>query len=239
MARVKRPARSWFTTGRDLAREWPQIDFQMHTRWTDGRSSVREMIAAAAAAELSALAITEHVNARSDWYPDFVAEVKAERAAFPGLTTYFGAEIAAADYRGGLKADPRRLEAEILLGVVHRYPKRDGDGFWEFAQLSREDAIDLEISALLGLASNPHIDVLGHPGGTAFLKYGAFPVQWLEPVIAAACEHQVALELNWKYLWDLNGLLALLERWDPLVSLGSDAHHASEIRAVHPPPAFV
>jgi putative hydrolase len=235
----RRSAREWFVRGSELRLEaLPAIDFQMHTRWSDGRSSVREMIDAACANGLRAIALTEHVNASSVWYPEFIAEVKAERLRSSGLTTYFGAEIAAADYRGRLKVDPAFIETELLVGVVHRLPKRDGTGFWEFSQLTRQNAIDLEIWALVGLASNPHIDVLGHPGGTSYRKYGAFPVGWLEPVFYAAREHDIAVELNWKYVWDREATLALLQRIDPLVSLGSDAHHASEIAGFAKTPAF-
>jgi histidinol phosphatase-like PHP family hydrolase len=222
----------WFTPGERVGLgEWPRVDFQMHTRWTDGRSTIREMIEAAAATGLDAIAITEHVNAGSGWYPEFVAEVQAERDRHATLEIFYGAEIAAADYRGGLKADRARLDAEVVLGVVHRLPKQDGSGFWSFDELCAGDAIELEIRALTGLARSGAIDVLGHPGGTAFRKFGAFPVEWLEPVFREAREHGLAVELNTKYVWDLEGMLALLRRVGPLVSFGSDAHHANEVGA--------
>lgn len=228
--RAERPARRWFTSGSRLALEEPvRIDFQMHTCWSDGRSSVREMIEAADGIELSAIAITEHVNEDSAWYPDFVAEVKAERLRGHRAALYFGAEIAAADYSGRLKADPSRLETELVVGVVHRLPKEIGSGFWSFEELTRDDAIELEVRALLELATNRQVDVIGHPGGTAFKKFGAFPIQWLEPVFQAAREHEVAIELNSKYLWDFEGTLELLRRVDPLVSFGSDAHQAGDV----------
>jgi carbamoyl-phosphate synthase large subunit len=223
-------AAGWFIRARDLQRLGvPLIDFQTHTRWTDGRSSVAQMRAAAETSGLRALALTEHVNATSAWYPEFVAEVKRQRRCAANLDVYFGAEIAAADYRGGLKADPSRLEAEIVLGVVHRLPKQNRNGFWSFDELTAEDAIELEIRALIGLADNPRISVIGHPGGTVFKKFGGFPVDWLEPVFRAARDRGVAVEINTKYLWDADRLLALLYRVNPLLSFGSDAHEAREV----------
>jgi putative hydrolase len=201
----------------------------MHTRWTDGQSSVAEMIAAAERAELRAIAITEHVNASSTWYPEFVDEVRSERRRQTGLEVFHGAEIAAADYRGGLKSDPQRLGAELVLGVVHRLPKADGSGFWEFEELEADDAVELELRALLGLATNPQIDVLGHPGGVVYRRYGAFPVARLEPVFRAAREANIAVELNARYLWDLETWLEILHRINPLLSFGSDAHHATAV----------
>lgn len=228
---LNRPsAREWFVPGDELSdASAPRIDFQMHTRWTDGRSSVREMIAAAIARDLEAIAITEHVNETSHWYPRFVAQVRAEREREANVAVYFGAEIASADYRGGLKADPARLGAELVVGVVHRLPKQDGSGFWVFEELHPDDAVDLEIKALEGLAGNRSVDVIGHPGGTSFGKFGPFPVERLEPVFRAAREHEIAIELNTKYIWDRAGMLALLRRIGPLVSFASDAHEAGEV----------
>ncbi len=226
----ERSPQEWFVRGSELRLDaLPAIDFQMHTRWTDGTATVREMIAAARARHCDAIAITEHVNASSAWYPHFVAQVKAERAALSDCAVFYGAEIAAADYHGGLKVSAASVETELLVGVVHRLPKRDGTGFWNFAELTRDDAIDLEIWALIGLAANSDVDVIGHPGATTKSKYGEFPVDWLEPVFATAREHGTAIELNAKSVWDLEGTLALLERIDPMVSLGSDAHEPARV----------
>ena len=227
--RDSRLPHDWFVRGEGLASGFPLIDFQMHTRWTDGSSSVSEMIAGGRLAGLNAIAITEHVNHTSTWYSDFAADVEAERQRACDLAIYHGVEIAAADYRGTLKVDASRFQAELVLGVVHRYPKRDGSGFWRFEDLNVADAVELELQALAGLATNQSIDVLGHPGGTAFKKFGAFPVQWLEEAFRTARDHGVAVELNTKYLWDLEGMLALLRDINPLVSFGSDAHSADQV----------
>lgn len=225
-----RPACRWFVSAREIgAKITPVIDFQMHTVWTDGHDTVAEMISSAKGKQLNAIAITEHVNESSVWYPRFVAEVRTEREQHEDLEIYYGAEIAAADHQGRMKADPERLNAEIVLGVVHRYPKQDGSGVWNFADLTRDDAVELEISALKGLAANRQIDVLGHPGGTTFYKFGPFPVEWLEEAFRVARDHDIAVELNSKYIWDLPGMLALLQRLGTKVSFGSDAHRSADV----------
>jgi putative hydrolase len=227
-----RPASRWFTPGSRLgADSLVAVDFQMHTRWTDGESTVREMLDAARAGGLDAIAITEHVNATSNWFPAFAREVMAQRRQYDPLDVFIGAEIAAADYDGRLKADPP-AETELVLGVVHRYPHPAG-GFWRFEELSAEDAVDLELRALIGLARNPRVHVLGHPGGTTFKKFGPFPVEWLEPAFVEARNHGVAVELNTKYLWNPDAMLALLRRVNPMISLGSDAHRAADVGSTY------
>ena len=121
-----------------------------------------------------------------------------------------------------------RREAEWVIGTVHTYPK-DGGGFLSFKDLTRDEALRAELRALNGLASNPSIDVIGHPGGTYFKRYGGFPVELMEPMFRKAKANGIAVELNGRYLWDLEGMIELLASVDPLVSLGSDAHDASEV----------
>ena len=216
------PAEAW------RAGYLPPIDFQMHTTWTDGRSTAADMIEAARARKLKAIAITEHFNEQSTWYPDFVAQMKELRQHERDLEVYFGVEAAARDYRGGLKAEPGPADAELVLGVVHSYPKEEG-GFWSFANVTPAQGLDMEIRALIGLTNNERVDVIGHPGGTTYRKFGAFPVERLEPVFRAAKERGKAIELNTKYMWDLPGYLHLLWRINPVVSFGSDAHSANDV----------
>jgi len=137
----RKPAR-WLTSARQLrAGRWPRIDFQMHTRWTDGRDTTAAMIAAARRQHLQAIAITEHLNFESTYWDDFVAEVNQLRGQAPGLSVYYGVEIAARDCAGNLKtkAAPREI-AEWTLGVVHALPRPSG-GFFRFEELSAAEAL--------------------------------------------------------------------------------------------------
>jgi putative hydrolase len=225
----------WLVSGKELARSLPRVDFQMHTTWTDGRSSVPQMIAAAVGKRLSAIAITEHLNFDSTYYPSFVAETVRAREDCPApLEIYYGIEVAVCDYEGGLKThmDVRR-EAEWVIGTVHSYPEEEGGGFLRWRDLTRDQALDAELRALDGLASNRSIDVIGHPGGTYFLRYGGFPVELMEPMFRKAKANGIAVELNARYLWDLEGMIELLASVDPIVSLGSDAHHATDVGTVY------
>ena len=122
--RAERPARRWLAPARELFSDGPPpIDFQMHTRWTDGQSSVAEMIAAAESAGLRAIAITEHVNESSAWYPDFVADVKAARQGCAGLDVYLN------DGKGQFKECGTNFIAEShLLGMGHSFGDFDRDG---------------------------------------------------------------------------------------------------------------
>ena len=212
-----------------IKNEFPRIDFQMHTTWTDGSSSVSEMIATARLRNLDAIAITEHVNSSSTYYPAFREEVIRVRRKFNDVEVFYGIEVSIADYKGGLRTTLRRPEdTELVLGVVHSYPKANG-GYHNFSDLSPQQALACEIDGLTALAANPLVDIIGHPGGTYFRKFGSFPVVYMEPAFRLAAKTGVAIEVNTSYLWDLDGLLDLLEATNPLISFGSDAHTADDV----------
>lgn len=216
-------ARTWIANG------FPPIDFQMHTTWTDGSSSVAEMIAAARHRNLDAIAITEHVNSSSTYYPAFREEIVRLRHKCNDVEVFYGIEVSIADYKGRLRTALRRPEdTELVLGVVHSYPKASG-GYHHFGDLTPEQALACEIDGLMALAANPLIDIIGHPGGTYFKKFGAFPVEYMEPVFRLAAKTGVAVEVNSSYCWDLYGLLAVLEATNPVLSFGSDAHTADDV----------
>lgn len=215
--------RHWLECG------FPSIDFQMHTTWTDGLSSVLDMMRAAERQGLSAIAITEHVNHTTTYYPEFREEVVNCRKEFAGIDIFYGVEVAISDYGGGLRTNLQRpRDTELVLGVVHSYPKADG-GFHRFADLTPVEALSCELDGLMALAANPLIDVIGHPGGTYFKRFGPFPVALMEPAFQRAADNGIAVEINTAYCWDIVGLFELLEAVNPRLSFGSDAHVANDV----------
>lgn len=201
----------------------------MHTTWTDGTSSVLDMMKAAERRGLSAIAITEHVNQTSTYYAEFREEVLNCRKDFTGIDIFHGIEVSISDYRNGLRTNLQRpRDTELVLGVVHSYPKAGG-GFYRFGDLTPEEALSCELDGLMALAANPLIDVIGHPGGTYFKKFGPFPVTLMEPAFQRAAKHGIAVEVNTAYCWDLVGLFELLEAVNPRLSFGSDAHAADDV----------
>lgn len=220
--------KAWIRPARETLADIPQFDFQMHTTWTDGDSTTEEFIEQASKENLKAIGFSEHVNWTSEWYPKFFAEVHDLRRNAP-LEIYCGIEVAICDYQGGLKTTPEILnQAEFVMGVVHSYPKEEG-GFYRMDELSANQALELELRGLMALSKNPHVDIIGHPGGTYLAKFGEFPVEKLLPVMQSAQDNGIAFELNGKYAWDLEGMLSLLNEVNPLLSIGSDAHHAKDL----------
>jgi putative hydrolase len=130
-------------------------DHHVHSTFSDdARSTLAENIAAASAAGLRAVRLTDHVRASTTWVPEFLAAVAAERVP-DGLTVLTGVEAKLLDASGavdtppGLVVGPGGVDA-VVIGD-HQFPGTDGP--WSptatrerlGAGLSADDALDLLI----------------------------------------------------------------------------------------------
>ncbi|HEY9722883.1 MAG TPA: PHP domain-containing protein [Oscillatoriaceae cyanobacterium] len=206
-------------------------DLHLHTDYTDGRSTIAEMLAAASAAGLAAVAFTEHVRRGADWFPGFYDEVQRQAEAFSGLDVLIGIEAKALDEEGALDADWPLIErAELVLGAFHNYPDGRG-GFCDPAELSAREAALCEFRASWGLLAHPDVDVLAHPGALTRRRFGEFPDAYTRQLVRKAVRERKAIELNGEYATpaDLSRMLAWCREEDAWVTLGSNAHHASEV----------
>lgn len=208
-----------------------RTDLHLHTTFTDGRSTVVEMLEAASTAGLLRVAFTEHVRRGISWYPGFRSEVERERTHHAGLQVLMGLEAKALDLSGSLDADPELIQgADIVLGAFHNYPN-EGGGFTRVEALSAEEAVEGEFRASWHLLEHPEVDVLAHPGALTHKYFGAFPDELVYELVDKAAFEGRAIELNGEYPRpeQLESLLTYCQRKDCLVTLGSNAHHAQEV----------
>ena len=162
-------------------------DLHSHSDWSDGSATLLEMQQAARDRGLQVLAVTDHSPALSmtggldrdkllrQW--DALDALEGE---VPGLTVLRGLEVdILAD--GSLDMDDEMLERmDVVVVSVHsRF------------ELSEADQTERVVRAL----THPEVNVLGHPTGRLLGQRESFAID-LEAVIAAAAEHDVALELN-------------------------------------------
>jgi DNA polymerase (family 10) len=191
-------------------------DLHMHTTETDGRNTIAEMAAAAHAAGLEYIAITDHSKALA--MANGLDEARALEHA---------ARVRAEDCRHGVRllagiecdiladgtldlADDCLAALDIVIASVHSSFNQDRQQMTE---------------RLLRAIENPHVDVIAHPTGRLILRRSPYALD-VEAVIDAAARHHVALEMNSQIdRLDLNDTQARLAR-DRGVRLiiSSDAH---------------
>jgi len=198
---------------------------------------------------LSAIAITDHIFKPADHA--IIQKIRAEVAAYePELKVYVGAEVDVdSDYADGrLVTDAFEGLDYVIAGLhyvptVGTYPRGPQDN-----TLSDEALMENWASSLLGVASNPNVHTLAHPGrllATAVELETHFEdaLCVFEKAAALSAQNNIAWELNeltgyrlglyWQDQWQRVYQIAL----DAGVKLvyGSDAH-APECMGLH---AFV
>lgn len=205
------------------------VEYQVHTTWTDGRASSGDILRVASERGLGAIAFTEHVRKSTDWFGAFADEIRGLSADYPEVKVFVGAETKAMDEEGTLDISEDILRhSDIILGVVHRFPDGSG-GYLDFSSLSANEMAAMEFRLSMGMIRNASIDVLGHPGGMYQRRHGAFPEELFRKMMLATLERGIAIEINSSYLADLPGFIALSTEIDPIVSIGSDAHQLQEL----------
>jgi len=197
-------------------------DLHVHSTWSgDGRSSLDDMVAAAADRGLGYLAITEHgedltINGLSR------REVKEEgveiarlRLQYPDMTILHGAELNI-DPAGGLDYDYDFLmELDWCVASVH-------------SQFDLPAAVQTE--RLLAAIAHPAVNVIGHPTGRMIGRRPGIEFD-LDAILDAAAATGTALEINC-HLDRLDLPAELLRsargRGDVRFVISTDSHHTRE-----------
>ncbi|MBE5851349.1 MAG: PHP domain-containing protein [Lachnospiraceae bacterium] len=204
-----------------------RIDMHMHTKWTDGKNSIGEMIYQAEKNRLDAIAITDHIRKTSDYYYDYLDAVR-QADKHSKINIYCGFEAKVMGLDGELDIPIEAMQkADFIIGSVHRIPYENDYHFpkdFSYKELARMEK-ELSIAAI-----NGSIDVLGHCGGMSLSTYKEFPEEYFEEIIEACSKTGVVFEYNYKYHYKYEQLIKrLLYKFDPYVSAGSDAHEIDNI----------
>ncbi len=197
-------------------------DLHVHSTWSgDGRSSLDEMVATAAARGLEYIAITEHaenltINGLSrDEVAAEAKELDRLRDAHPELTILHGSELNIGP-DGGLDYDNDFLMAfDWCVASVHSH--------FDLPQAQQTDR-------LLAAIAHPAVNVIGHPTGRMIGRRPGIEFD-LDAVLDAAADTGTALEINC-HLDRLDLPAEMLrharERRDLTFVISTDSHHIRE-----------
>jgi DNA polymerase (family 10) len=160
-------------------------DLHTHTDWSDGRSSLREMLEGAVEFGHEYYAVTDHavgpgmVGGVGLSDEELLEQVDAVREAAEGLdlTVFTGVE-ANIDTEGGIGIGDEALGALDVV-VASPHAALDGDG----------------TDRLVAAIEHPAVDVLGHPTGRMLNQRPGLDVDY-ETLGKTAAEEGVALEIN-------------------------------------------
>ncbi|MCB9307232.1 MAG: PHP domain-containing protein [Lewinellaceae bacterium] len=197
----------------------------VHTDWSDGLHSLRDMCAHAQSLGYQYIGITDH--SQSAFYanglkPDRVLaqmeaidELNVEMAPF---RIFKGIESDILN-DGALDYDDALLEKfDFIIASVHSN-----------LRMNLEKATERVLKAV----SHPRTTILGHPTGRLLLSREGYPLDW-EQVFEACVKHKVAIELNANpYRLDIDWTLIpeAVRRGIP-ISINPDAHSKDGIHDI-------
>jgi DNA polymerase (family 10) len=197
-------------------------DLHMHTDWSDGKLTVRQMAEAARAHGLSHIVITDHSQSLGVANGLSVERLRAQREEIrrvdaemgPNFRVFQGVEMeirsdGTLDY-----PDEVLAELDVVIASLHsglRQPRE-------------------QVTArLLNAIRNPHVDIIGHPRGQLIPNREPADLD-MDAVFAAAKETGTVLEINANPqrldLDDAHAQRAV--QLGVLLSIDTDAHSAGE-----------
>ncbi|MDH3227391.1 MAG: DNA polymerase/3'-5' exonuclease PolX [Thermoleophilia bacterium] len=204
-------------TGADLRGE-----LHAHTDWSDGRASLKEMIAAARARDYEYLVITDHSRRQAQAGGLDVerlrrqGEVVKEAAARLGdLVLAHGSEVDVLPGGGLDFPDEVLAELDFVVASPHSGFTQPPEKF---------------TGRLIAAAENPYVDVIGHPTGRMLNSRDHRAVD-LDALIAAAILTDTALEINAQpRRLDLDARMARRARdAGAMLSIDADAHSVTAL----------
>ena len=162
-------------------------DLQMHSTWSDGKKSIREMAEACRELGYAYMAITDHSKrvtvaggldekrTEKQW-----REIERVRAEVEGIHVLRSMEVDILK-DGSLDLDDEHLEQlDVVLVSVH-----------SFMDLTKKQQTRRIVKAI----SHPLVHILAHPTGRLINVREPYDLD-LDDVLHAAKEHHVAVELN-------------------------------------------
>lgn len=208
----------------------PQVDYHLHTTWTDGKHSAAEMHASAVRAGLDTVLFSEHARQTSeDWFHDFAAEIRA--LPKDRCHALVGVEAKVLDFEGNIDSTPGIVgTCDMVMASVHRLARREGPGVEEFDQSNPDTALATELEMSLAVLENPAVHILGHPFGVSMTRFKAKPTEaHYKAIIEKAAKTGVAFEVNSYYHPEPWTLIRWCREAGARISLGSNAHHVDTV----------
>jgi len=197
-------------------------DFHVHSKWSDGSASIKEIAERAKELGYEYLVIADHSQSMKfaggltpEMLINEIEEIRRVNEEVSGITLLAGAEV---DIRmdGTLDfPDEVLTKLDVVIAAVH-------SGFKQ----SREEMTRRIIRAL----RHPEVDILAHPTGRIIGEREPYAVD-IEEVIAEAARLGKILEINAYYQrLDLNDIYSRrAKELGVKLAIGTDAHHLDQL----------
>ncbi|MEM3393641.1 MAG: PHP domain-containing protein [Candidatus Aenigmatarchaeota archaeon] len=195
-------------------------DWHVHSNYTDGRSTLKQMIKVAENRKLKAIAITEHVRKKLDYdFYSLLNEIDSLRKKSQ-IKIFSGIEAKVLNKKGELDLSKKILkEVDIVLGTFHSF---------NFSSNDFDEKIKEYEKALINLLKNRSINIWAHPFSQLYERKIISKLNF-EKIFKILKKRALVIEINLRKFYLSRNFLNLLFKTKVLFSIGSDAHSADEI----------
>lgn len=216
-----------------------KVDLHIHTTFSDGRSSVQDVISVGRLKGIKVMAITDHYN-------EFVKLPKrltreqliTYRSALEGTGVLKGVEADILE-DGSVSVSKRTAESmDLVIGGLHAL---HGLTFWyDTAPIWNPTALaeDMRITLIKAMETGL-LDIIAHvtwlPEAIQPQTGSLVTKEWIESVVRAACDNGVAVELNGAWKVPDEEFVRECVHQGVMLSAGSDAHSARMVGDVEYP----
>jgi DNA polymerase (family X) len=202
-------------------------ELHTHSTWSDGTSTIRQMAQAARERGYKALAISDHSGGLGITGGLSLDKIEAQRAEIQEVRKELGDSFMLL----------QGVEVEIRADGSLDYPDDVLAGFdlvIASLHVSLRQPRRQVTDRLLNTIANHHVDIIGHPTGRLIQEREGADLD-MEAVLAAAKEHEVALEISAHPLrLDLDDIYSRRAiETGVLLSLNTDAHDPKELENIH------
>ncbi|MBZ0317375.1 MAG: DNA polymerase/3'-5' exonuclease PolX [Anaerolineae bacterium] len=202
-------------------------DLHIHTTWSDGHLSIREMAEAARQRGLSHIVITDHSRSLGIANGLSIERLMEQRKAIRGVDAEMGPDFTVLHgTEMEIKSDgtldyPDEVLAQLDLVIASLHTS---------LRQPREEITQ----RLLNAIRNPHVDIIGHPRGQLIPEREPADLD-MDTVFTAAREHGTVMEINANpRRLDLDDSHARrAQELGIKLAINTDAHSAGELDLTH------
>lgn len=197
-------------------------DLHLHSHYSDGSHSIREIVEEARRRGYQYIAITDHSASLQvagglsiDSLLRQMEEIEALQEEYPDIKIFKGSEVDIAPDGGLDYPDEILARLDLVIASIHT-------GFNQ----SEKEITGRIIKAM----ENPHVNIIGHPRGRLLKRREAYPVN-MDEVIRAARATGTCLELNASpYRLDIDDLICRKAKEEGvMIAFNTDAHNLAEL----------
>ncbi|MGB9748362.1 MAG: PHP domain-containing protein [Candidatus Woesearchaeota archaeon] len=219
------------------------VNTHMHTKYSDGKNSLRQMLKKSITIGYDLIAFSDHVRKSSDWVADYASEILKCKENFRGkirILTSLEAKVIGFNKKIDIsKNDLKKLD--FLIASVHSVPlnysgrKRanvvegyNGKLIRLESPVSKEELIEFWERATLAIIESKEADVLGHPFRIPFLLNVKIRESTVRKIYEEAKINEKIVEISTKYKNERK-YIKILRKIRPMILIGSDSHSLQEL----------